>query len=504
MLGRHGLTGRIAQQKSAAFSKSSRSMSSFRPQISRLPVRPGKTLSGTATWRTSVPSISGAATIRFNSTAAATTGGAVPAASASSDSGFNVSELDLSNVDISRIPEKIGYLKELGLDYGWGPSSVVQFTMEHFHIWGGLPWLGSIVATGALVRFALLPLFFRAADHGTKTANTRHLTQPIRTEMIRASQEQNQAEILRCKAELQKINKEHGISAMAMFMPMFLQIPLGYGCYRVISGMAHLPVPALTTEQFGWITDFTVADPYFILPLMTALLQYMTIRRGGEFGNTDPNMKGLQKMVQFGMPAIAFAFTAWWPAALQLYFASTATFGFMQSLAINNVAFRKLTGMAIPNKYIPPPPPGTEASEQSRHLRTLAEAAAHLEAEAKSRSGELQQVSHQTQMSFIDRALKSAKEGKDRIVRETTQKVNEMSGKGPKLNADGTPAQPDRLSDKDRKLAEDYEKRRKEEDEWRREEQNHARREAHLQAMERQREQARTAWKRTNTKAKQR
>ncbi|KAL2829822.1 60Kd inner membrane protein-domain-containing protein [Aspergillus pseudoustus] len=498
MLGRHGLTGRIAQQKSAAFAMSSRSMSSFRPQISRLPVRPGKTLTGTLTWRTSLPSISGAAGIRFNSTAPAT--GSALSDAVPSDSGYTVPDLDLSNVDINAIPERIGYLKELGLDYGLGPSSIMQWTMEHFHIWGGLPWIASIVATGAIVRFALLPLFFRAADNGTKTANTRHLTQPIRMELMRASQERNQTEILRCKAALQKVNKEHGISGWAMFAPMLAQIPLGYGCYRVVQGMTHLPVPSLAAEQFGWITDLTVSDPYFILPIATAILQYFTIKRGGEFGQTDPNMQGLQKMMQFGMPCVGFAFTVWWPAALQLYFCSTAVFGLLQSLFFNNVAFRRLTGMTIPNKYLPTPAPA-EASEQSRQLRTLAEAAAHAQAEARAPANE----AHETQMSFIDRALKSAKEGKDRIVRETTQKVNELSGKGPKLNADGSPAQVDRLSEKDRKLAEDYEKRRKEEEEWKREEQNHARREAHLQAMERQREQARTAWNRANAaKEKQR
>ncbi|KAL2845956.1 60Kd inner membrane protein-domain-containing protein [Aspergillus pseudodeflectus] len=503
MLGRHGLTGRIARQQFAAFAQPSRSMSSFRPQISRLPVRSGKTLSGTATWRTSMPSISGAATIRFNSTSSATASGAVPDASAAANSGSNVPGADQFDVDfdISSIPERIGYLKDLGLDFGWGPTSVMQFVVEHLHIWGGLPWIGSIIATGVLVRFAMLPLFYRAIDQGTKTGNIRHITGPIRAEMVRNLQEGKQAEGVRLRAELAKINKEHGIQTSAMFMPLFVQVFFGYGMFRLIRNMASLPVPGLAMEQFAWITDLTAHDPFFILPVVAATLQYLTIKKGGEFGNVDANMAGLQQAMRYVMPGLALLFTATLPAALQLYFAVTAGIGYAQSLAFNNVAVRQAIGMALPSKYITKPP-GTPETEQSRHLRTLVEAAEGLQAEHQRRAVEADKQAQKAQMSVIDRALLSAKESKDKLVRETTDKVNEMTGRGPKKNADGTVAPPDRLSEKDRKLAEDYEKRRREEDEWKREELNHARREAHLQAMERQREQARTAWQRSKTKTK--
>ncbi|KAJ0413587.1 60Kd inner membrane protein-domain-containing protein [Aspergillus carlsbadensis] len=505
MLGRHGLTGRIARQQFAAFTQPSRSMSSFRPQISRLPVRPGKILSGTAVWRTTMPSVSGAATIRFNSTSSATASGAVPDLSAAANFGSNVPGADNYDVDfdISSIPERIGYLKDLGLDFGMGPTSVMQFVVEHLHIWGGLPWLGSIIATAAVVRFAMLPLFYRAVDQGTKTSNIRHITGPIRAEMVRNLQEGKQAEGVRLRAELAKINKEYGIQTSSMFMPLFVQIFFGYGMFRLIRNMAYLPVPGLATEQFSWITDLTAHDPYFIIPVVAATLQYLTIKKGGEFGNMDASMAGIQKAMRYVMPGLALIFTATLPAALQLYFAVTAVIGYAQCLAFNNVAVRQAIGMAIPSKYFAKPPPGTPESEQSRHLRTLAEAAEGLQAEHQRRAAAKAAEQSKTQMSFIDRALKSAKDSKDKLIQETTDKVNEMSGRGPKKNADGTLAAPDRLSEKDRKLADDYEKRRREEDEWKREEQNHARREAHLQAMERQREQARTASQRFKTKTKQ-
>jgi YidC/Oxa1 family membrane protein insertase len=150
--------------------------------------------------------------------------------------------------------------------------------MEHFHIWGGLPWLASIGATGLLIRFALMPLFLRAADTGAKIANSKDIISPIRAKMMEAARAGDQIETQRAKAELSKIQKEFGIKPSRAFLPLIAQVPLGYGCYRVISGMAHLPVPGLAAEKFLWINDFTVSDPYFLLPALTSFFLYMSLR----------------------------------------------------------------------------------------------------------------------------------------------------------------------------------------------------------------------------------
>lgn len=145
-------------------------------------------------------------------------------------------------------------------------------------MWSGLPWLGSIVATGVLIRFAILPLFFRSADASTRISNNKHIITPVRAKMMSAAQSKNQVEIQKYRADLAKLNSELGIKSSNVFIPMVLQIPFGYGCYRVVNGMARLPVPGLAAEQFAWIKDLTVADPFFILPLLTSGFLFMSLR----------------------------------------------------------------------------------------------------------------------------------------------------------------------------------------------------------------------------------
>ncbi|KAI9369896.1 60Kd inner membrane protein-domain-containing protein [Aspergillus egyptiacus] len=462
-------------------------MSSLRPQVSRFPLRPGKAVGGNATRIAPLASIPGISA-RFNSTSSpASTGNAVPEPEQSNP-------LDIPDIDFTAIPERIGYLKELGLDYGWGPSSVVQFVIEHIHIYSGLSWVGSIAAAGLLFRLVVMPMFLRSADTAARISNSKHEITPVRQQMMAAAQSSNTVETMRLKAELAALNEKHGIKASRMFIPMLIQIPLGYGCFRVVRSMASLPVPGLAMEHFAWINDLTVSDPYYLLPAITGALLYLSLRKGGEMGNIDRSAEGMRKLMLYGFPTITFLFTAFLPAALQTYFVVSGIFGCIQSFIINNRAFRAYAGITIPSEA-GPSVTGKAGLNTERSLRMLTEA---LQAE-RARLAEAQKAAGQSEqnLSFIDRAIHNVKESKNKIAQEASEKMKELSGQAPKKNADGSPAEPPRLSEKDLKRAEDYERRRQEEEAWKREERNHARREAHLRALEQQREKAKLAFNKT-------
>jgi YidC/Oxa1 family membrane protein insertase len=429
---------------------------------------------------------------RFNSTSSATDATASEHLSdAPTDTG--VADLsDLSAADLSSIPEHIGYLKDLGLDYGWGPSSIIQFFIEHIHMWGGLPWWASIVGTGLLLRLALLYPTLGAVDTSTKMLNIKPVTEPLRQQMIMRGKDGNQVEMLKLRAEIQKLHQEQGIVAWKSFIPM-LQIPFGFGCYRVVKGMAALPVPGLTMESVAWLKDLTVADPYFILPAASSLFMYLSIRKGGENGVNQLQGTTLGRLLMFGLPAFSFLFMAFFPSALQLYFVTTGLFGLGQAYLLGSDTFRKSMNIAIPVRQPKNgQSPGHDDSQPSKSIRTLRE---HLEAERAKMIQEEHKSPDSVEISFIDRALNNLKEAKENIKRETTEKLDAVRGQAPVKNADGTIAEPPRLGEKDLKLAADYERRRKEEEDWKREERNHARREAHLKALELEREKARSAFK---------
>lgn len=91
------------------------------------------------------------------------------------------------------------------------------------------------------------------------------------------AREGNNAEVMKIRAQMQDLHNKHGVKPWKAFVPM-LQIPFGYGCFRVVRGMSALPVPGLAGESVGWLKDLTVADPYFILPAATAAFMYLSFR----------------------------------------------------------------------------------------------------------------------------------------------------------------------------------------------------------------------------------
>lgn len=254
-------------------------MASQSPRIQARFVTNTPVLTGNLSWKPA-SSASRLISARFNSTSSASAAAATTASNNAAEGApqaetTNVS--DLSDLDITQIPEKIGYLKELGLDFGWGPSSIIEWTIEHIHIWSGLPWWASIVGTGLLLRLALLKPMMDASDTSAKIQNLKHLSTPLRASMMYYAREGNNAEVMKIRAQMQDLHNKHGVKPWKAFVPM-LQIPFGYGCFRVVRGMSALPVPGLAGESVGWLKDLTVADPYFILPAATAAFMYLSFR----------------------------------------------------------------------------------------------------------------------------------------------------------------------------------------------------------------------------------
>ena len=183
----------------------------------------------------------------------------------------------LADIDIASIPEKLGYLKELGLDYGWGISTMVEYLLETIHIYGGLPWCGSAIAAAIIVRLALFRPVLLASDTTAKMSTVKDELGPLQARMFASARAGDNAAVVRAKQEVALIKQQHGIKGSTIWYPM-LQIPIGYCFFRVLRGMSYMPVPTLADESFLWLYDVTVADPYFILPTLTSAFMFFSFK----------------------------------------------------------------------------------------------------------------------------------------------------------------------------------------------------------------------------------
>ncbi|KAF4632436.1 hypothetical protein G7Y89_g5700 [Cudoniella acicularis] len=256
---------------------------------------------------------------------------------------------DFTTDALSSIPEQIGYLKGLGLDYGYGPTAVMEFVMEHIHVYAGTPWWATIALTAIFVRVVLFKVYVNSAENATRMNAISPVTKPLMEKMRQAQAVGDTEGLMRFKNEVQMINKRAGVSYMAAFAPLG-QGFAAYGTFVLLRAMAKLPVPGLQTGGLLWFYDLTIPDPYFILPIATAASLHWLLRRGGEMGTSTMSPE-VQKALIWGFPAISLAFTWWFPAAVQVSFFVAGIISFAQASAMKQPWFRSFFKMTpLPTK----------------------------------------------------------------------------------------------------------------------------------------------------------
>lgn len=191
------------------------------------------------------------------------------------------SDVDLSSIsalingqDILNMPEDIGYLHAIGLDYGWGFTSIMQWTLEHVHVWGGLGWGASVMATAVLLRALMFYPQIQSLKFNAIMQKMRK--DPRSNEAMKLVQQGFQEGDMEKRQRGQVLNKmlrsEYNISNWGIMWSL-AQIPFTFGLFRIINGMVHIPVPSLENAGFLWFSDLSATDPYFILPAAgTALM----------------------------------------------------------------------------------------------------------------------------------------------------------------------------------------------------------------------------------------
>lgn len=176
---------------------------------------------------------------------------------------------DLGSASILNMPEGLGFLSALGLDYGWGPTSTMQWLLEHVHVYSGWGWGGSIIATALLLRAIM---FYPQVRSLRFNAAMNLMRQDPRgkeaMELVKKGYQTGDREILQKGQFLNKMVREQYGAYNSGMLWSFVQIPFSFGLFRIISGMSHIPVPSMEISGYLWFSDLTSSDPYFILPAL--------------------------------------------------------------------------------------------------------------------------------------------------------------------------------------------------------------------------------------------
>lgn len=135
----------------------------------------------------------------------------------------------------------------------------------------------------------------------------------------------------RMQMEMMKLYQTHKTSPMSGCLPMLIQIPIFFGLYKALL----ISVP-MRQASFLWISDLSVMDPYFILPVLMGLTMWYQQRlqtAGQSSGGANDTMAQTQKMMKW-MPIVFTVMFAWMPAGLVLYWTVSNLFAIIQMYII--------------------------------------------------------------------------------------------------------------------------------------------------------------------------
>ncbi|MBI4948404.1 membrane protein insertase YidC [Candidatus Berkelbacteria bacterium] len=142
--------------------------------------------------------------------------------------------------------------------------------------------------------------------------------------------------------------KEKGINPLAGCLPLLIQLPILLILYRVfIVGLNDLRpdliysftphLDTLNTMFFG--IDLSKPDPYFIIPALAALLQFLQTRHMQQLNppigdpKKDPAVM-MNKQMMYLFPAMTFFISFKFPAGLPLYWAASTALTWVQQIYV--------------------------------------------------------------------------------------------------------------------------------------------------------------------------
>lgn len=176
--------------------------------------------------------------------------------------------------DPTQLIDHPGQLAELGLDYGYGITTMFERLLETIYLQTGWGWAGTIMASTVVVRSGMFVFQALSSDKMAAMAALKPVTGPLQEQLNAAiaSGDKQKADLLRMQQAAILKPYAGGMGAMMAFTGV--QAVVGFCAFRCLRAMGELPVPGMVNDGFLWFSDLSSRDPYFILPAATTAIMY--------------------------------------------------------------------------------------------------------------------------------------------------------------------------------------------------------------------------------------
>ena len=231
-------------------------------------------------------------------------------------------------------PKDLDYLRPFGhdlvsgLDFGW--FGAIALPMLAVLRWGHDltgSWPVAILLLTVLVKGLLWPITMKSMKSmksmGKLKPELEKLKADIEARAQKLGKKADPAEINKATFDLYK---QHGVNPVGGCLPLLLQMPIYIALYRSINASVSL----YNQPLFGWMTDMTQKDPYYVLPLVLGAVMFVQQKVTPQAGG-DPAQ---QKMMLYFMPGLFTLMMLSLPSGLTLYILINTVLSVAQTMAM--------------------------------------------------------------------------------------------------------------------------------------------------------------------------
>jgi YidC/Oxa1 family membrane protein insertase len=199
--------------------------------------------------------------------------------------------------------EKLAPGLDLTVDYGilWFISKPLFWLLEFIHGLVG-NWGFAIIAITLLVKGLLFPLTKVQYESMAKMRNLKPKIDELQARYKDDRQKMGPA--------MMELYRKEKVNPMGGCLPMLIQLPIFLALYWVFVESVELRQAPFML----WITDLSVQDPYYVLPVLYGISMFI-MQKLTPMTVTDP----MQAKIMLWMPVAFSVFFLWFPSGLVLY-----------------------------------------------------------------------------------------------------------------------------------------------------------------------------------------
>lgn len=213
---------------------------------------------------------------------------------------------------------------ELTVDYGflWWIAQPLFWVLSLIHSVVG-NWGWSIILLTVLIKAVFFPL---SATSYRSMANMRRVAPKLQ-----ALREQHGEDRQKMSQGMMELYKKEKINPLGGCLPILVQMPVFIALYWTLMESVEMR----QAEWLGWITDLSLKDPFFILPILMGASMFIQ----QQLNPTPPDP--MQAKVMKMLPIIFTFFFLWFPAGLVLYWVVNNVLSIAQQWYITRQIERK-------------------------------------------------------------------------------------------------------------------------------------------------------------------